>query len=446
MPRMIIIDAAEEVACPKCAHTFALSEGISRQAIERHAEDFDQQLAQRAKQLEADLAAEAKRRAEREAAREISLLKETLASAEQAAASAKQAVASAKAEAQSQLEKARTEAAAAAREAFELDLKSTREALAAKEDALSRFRAEELDLRRKLREADDARRNQELDYQRKLDDERRRIQESSRTAAAEEFSRKEAQMRAQIESAQREAADLKRKLEQGSQQLQGEALEAGLEEMLRAAFPMDEIAEVPKGVSGADLLQRVRSASGQICGTIVWEAKQTKAFQAAWLQKLKDDQQAVGAEIAVLVTSTMPKDVREPFVRQADVWVTGFAAARPLAEALRVTLVEMHKLRQANLGRSEKMALVYEYICSPQFAQKVKSVVEGFRVMREELEAERAAMTRIWKKREMQLQRMTSGMLGVVGDLQGIGDDVLAGSPAIASLPGAEEVLSDESA
>jgi hypothetical protein len=242
-------------------------------------------------------------------------------------------------------------------------------------------------------------------------------------------------MRAQLESAQREAADLKRKLEQGSQQLQGEALEYGLEELLRAAFPLDDIVEVPKGVKGADLLQRVRSPSGALCGTIVWEAKQTKAFQPAWLPKLRDDQQSVGAELAVLVTAAMPKDVREPFVRHADVWIASFAAARPLAEALRGTLVEMHKLRQANLGRSEKMALVYEYICSPQFAQRVKSVVEGFRVMREELEAERAAMTRIWKKRETQLTRMTSGILGVVGDLQGIGEDTVAQLESIATLP-----------
>ena len=182
------------------------------------------------------------------------------------------------------------------------------------------------------------------------------------------------------------------------------------------------------------LLQRVRSFSSQLCGTIVWEAKQTKAFQPAWLTKLKDDQQAVGAELAVLVTSAMPKEVREPFVRQADIWVTSFPAARPLAEALRGTLVEMHKLRQANLGRSEKMALVYEYICSPQFAQKVKTVVDGFRVMREELDAERAAMTRIWKKREMQLTRMTSGILGVVGDLQGIGEESLPQLGSIATI------------
>ena len=423
MSRMIIVEATEEVACPKCSHGFPLSEGISRQAIERHAEDFEESLARRAKELEASLAAEAKRRAEREAAQQVGTLKEALAAAEAAAKAQK-----------AQIEKAREQAAAQAREAFELELKSAREALAAKEDVLQKFRNEELALRRQLRESDEARKNQELDYQRKLDEERKRIQEAARTSLAEDFARKEAQMRAQLESAQREAADLKRKLEQGSQQLQGEALECGLEDMLRAAFPLDEIVEVPKGVNGADLLQRVRSPSDQLCGTIVWEAKQTKNWSAGWIQKLKDDQQAVGAELAVLVTSAMPKDVREPFVRQADVWITSFPAARPLAEALRTTLVEMHKLRQANLGRNEKMALVYEYVCSPQFAQRVKSVVEGFRVMREELEAERAAMTRIWKKREMQLTRMTSGILGVVGDLQGIGEESLPQLETIATL------------
>ena len=218
MTKMIIVDAAEPAACPKCSHLFPLSDGISRQAIERHAQDFEQALAGRAKRLEAELAAAS----------------------------------------QAKVDQAR----AAAREQFETDLKAAQEALAAKDEFLSKSRTAELDLRRQLRESDEQRKNQELEYQRKLDDERKRIQEAARTSASEEFSRKEAQLRAQIESAQREAADLKRKLEQGSQQTQGEALELGLEAMLKAAFPQDDVLPVPKGVTGADLLQRVRSPSG----------------------------------------------------------------------------------------------------------------------------------------------------------------------------------------
>jgi hypothetical protein len=391
MTRPIILDAAEPIACPKCAHAFPLSEGISRQTIERYAEEFERSFAERRQALEAELAAEAKRRAER-----------------------------------------------AAREQYETEVKAMKEALAAKEGALAGLRNGELELRRLLREAEDKRQNQELEYQRKLDAERKTIEERARTAAGEEFGRREAQFKAQLESAQREAADLKRKLEQGSQQTQGEALELGLEAMLRSSFPMDSLDPVPKGVTGADLLQRVCAPSGQVCGTIVWEAKQTKNWQPAWIQKLKDDQHKVGAEIAVLVSSAMPKDSREPFVREGDVWVTRFEAARPLAEALRGTLLEMHKLRQANSGRSEKMELLYNYICSPQFAQRVKAVVDGFEAMRQDLEAERNAMTRIWKKREAQLARLTGGMLGVVGDLQGIGQEAVPQLGGIAELPDAD--------
>ncbi|OGA65486.1 MAG: hypothetical protein A3G81_12530 [Betaproteobacteria bacterium RIFCSPLOWO2_12_FULL_65_14] len=440
MTRTIMVDATEQVVCPKCSHAFALSEGISRQTIERYAGEFEQALAARRKQLEAELAAEAKRRAEREAAQQLDALKGELAAAQAAAKASKD-----------QLQKAREEASAAAKEQYETDLRAAREALAAKDSTLAGLRNAELAVRRELLELRERAQSQELEFQRKLDEERKRIEASARSAIGEEFSQKEARLRAQIESAQREAADLKRKLEQGSQQTQGEALELGLEAMLHGAFPMDEIQPVPKGVNGADLLQRVRSPSGQLCGTIVWEAKQTKNWQAAWVQKLKDDQQTVGAEIAVLVTSAMPKDQSgrsgEPFVRESDVWVTRFDAARPLAEALRVTLLEMHKLRQANLGRSEKMELLYNYICSPQFAQRVKSVVEGFEAMRRDLEAEKASMTRIWKKREMQLTRMTTGMLGVVGDLQGIGREGMAQLDSIAALPdvGQEEATEFES-
>src|ERR687895_681420 len=256
MARPVIVEAEEKVACPKCSHRFPLSEGISRQAIERHAEEFDRALAERRRKLEAQLAAEAKAQ-------------------------------------------------------FDTQVKAMNDALAVKEAALSKFRTEELTLRRHLRELEEAKRNIDVDYQRKL--------------------------------------------EQGSQQLQGEAFELSLEALLKSAFPLDEILPVPKGVNGADLVQRVRSPSGLLCGTILWEAKQTKAWQPAWLRKLKDEQQAIGAEFAVIVTAAMPKETREPFLRDSDVWKARFDAARPLAELLRSTLVELHKQRQANLGRSEKM-------------------------------------------------------------------------------------------
>src|ERR1700752_2124166 len=174
MTRTIIVDGGEKIACPKCNHRFPLSEGISRQTIERYAEDFERSVAAHRKKLEAELAAEAKAQ-------------------------------------------------------FDTQARALREAIAAKDGVLAKFRSEELQLRRQSRELEEAKRNLDLDYQRKLDAERKRIEDQARAAAGEEFSRREAQYKAQLESAQREAADLKRKLEQGSQQVQGEAPEVSLE-------------------------------------------------------------------------------------------------------------------------------------------------------------------------------------------------------------------------
>lgn len=306
MKRTIIVDASQETSCPKCNHTFPLSDGISRQTIERYAEEFEQAFEERRKQLEVELAAEAKRHAERAAAQQVTLLREQLAAAEAAAKASR-----------SQLDKVREEARVAAKEQYENDLKSLQEAVSATKGALADSRNGELELRRQLREAEEERNRQRVEYERKLDVDRKAIEERARASAVEEFGRREAQLRAQMESAQREAADLKRKLEQGSQQTQGEAMELGLEAMLRSAFPLDEFVPVPKGVSGADLLQRVRSQA--------------------------------------------------------------------------------------------------------------------------ELEAEKAAMTRIWKKRETQLARMSGGVLGVVGELQGFGQDALPQLEEIAALPNLQE-------
>jgi hypothetical protein len=428
MSRTIIVEAAQETACPKCSHTFPLSEGISRQTIEALAEAFESDFAERRRQLEAELAAEAKKAADKDAAKRIREAQE------QAAAARAEAQAS-----MAQVDKAREEAKAAALEQFETDRKAMQEALEAKSATLANLQGNELDLRRQLREAQEKDQARELEYQRKLDEERAQIENRARGAITEEFQRKEAQLRAQIESAQREAADLKRKLEQGSQQTQGEALELGLEAMLRAAFPFDVIEPVPKGMTGADLLQRVHSPSGAACGTIIWETKQTRNWTAGWIPKLKNDQQEARAEFAVLVTTAMPGDAADPFLRHEDVWVTRYEAARPLADALRSALLEMQKLRIANSGRNEKMELVYNYVCSPQFAQRMRALYDGFVTMREELEAEKAAIQRIWKKREAQLDRLKGGLVSVVGDLQGIGQGALPQLDAIAALPAAED-------
>ncbi len=250
----------------------------------------------------------------------------------------------------------------------------------------------------------------------------------------------EAEYKKKIEDAQRANEDLRRKLDQGSQQLQGEVLELELEHTLTTAFLHDQIDEVKKGVRGADILQTVRTPMGQVCGKIIWEAKRAENWTDKWLQKLKDDQQEAKADIAVLVTTAMPKGVTEPFVRVGDVWVVSPHVMRPVAETLRVILTEAHKLKLVNTGRNEKMESLYNYLASAQFAQKVRTMLESFESMRSDLDAEKRAMQKIWAKRQTQIERVTGSMVTVVGELQGIAHDSLPQLDSIdaLALPGGE--------
>jgi hypothetical protein len=227
-----------------------------------------------------------------------------------------------------------------------------------------------------------------------------------------------------IAGMQKQIEDLKRRAEQGSQQLQGEVQELELEALLRGKFPRDTIEPVPKGEHGGDVLQRVVGPLGQVCGTILWESKRTKNWSDAWLVKLREDQRAAKAEVAVLVTQALPKQM-ETFDLVDGVWVTPPRTALPIAMALRQMLTEVSLARQSSEGQQTKMEMVYQYLTGPRFRQRVEAIVEAFTCMREELETEKKVIQKQWAKREQQAERVLQATVGMYGDLQGIAGKTL---------------------
>jgi hypothetical protein len=201
--------------------------------------------------------------------------------------------------------------------------------------------------------------------------------------------------------------------------LQGEALELELESLIRARFPRDLIEPVPKGEFGGDILQRVQGPAGPFSGTILWECKRTKAWNDVWLAKLRDDQRAAKAEIALLVSTVLPKGI-ETFDLIDNVWVTKLRFAIPLAIALRQSLIELASSNRAAEGQRTKMELVYQYLTGPRFRNRIEAIVEKFTDMQVDLDRERKTMIRLWAKREEQLKGVLDSSAGLYGDLQGI--------------------------
>jgi hypothetical protein len=298
------------------------------------------------------------------------------------------------------------------------------EVLADRDLKLAAAQKDQADLIRKSREFDDAKREMDLTIEKKVQESLATVRDKAKLEAEEGLRLKVAEKEIQIAGMQRTIEELKRKAEQGSQQLQGEAQELDLESILRSAFPQDSIEPVPKGEHGGDVIHKVAGPNGQHCGTILWESKRTKNWSDVWLSKLRDDQRAAKAEVALIVTQTLPKEV-ETFNLIDGVWVTSPRCAIPVAITLRHLLIELAGVRQAGEGQQTKMELVYQYLTGPRFQHRIEAIVEKFADMNEDLDRERKTMTKLWAKREEQIRCVVDATAGMYGDLQGIAGKTL---------------------
>lgn len=304
------------------------------------------------------------------------------------------------------------------------ELTDLQEIIKQRDVKLAEAQKAQVELIKKQRELDDAKREMDLTIARRIQEGLSATRDQARKEAEEIMKLKVMEKEQTITSMQKQIEDLKRRAEQGSQQLQGEVQELEIEAILRSKFPLDTIDPVPKGEYGGDALQRVVDPMGRACGTILWESKRTKNWVDGWLGKLRDDQRAAKAEISVLVSQVLPKDV-EPFGLVDGVWVTHPRSAVPVAMVLRNTLIELAGARQVVEGQQTKTEMIYHYLTGPRFKQRVEGIVEAFSSMKEDLDKEKKAIMKQWAKREEQIDRVMQGTVGMYGDLQGIAGKTL---------------------
>jgi hypothetical protein len=390
----------DTILCPNCQTPIELTEVLSAQLRGQLRQEFEVEIDRKEKAL-----------ADRE--RKLFSEKQSL---EQAAREIDQQVAE---RLEGERKQLTATALAKAREQVTIELRDKDEQLSDVQGQLKAARDAELALRQERRKLEEEKNTLELTLTRRLDEERSKIRETAKKEADEERRLKDAEKDSLINTLRTQIEDLRRKSEQGSQQLQGEVLEVALEELLRRYFPFDEITPVAKGIHGGDVVQTVRDATGAVAGQILWESKRTKNWSDGWLPKLRDDQRAAKAQVAILVTIELPKEVTT-FRHIDGVWVTSSPCAIPLASALRTALIEIAAAKRSVEGRNDKMEMLYSYLSGQEFRHRFEGIVEAFVTLREDLEAEKRAMQRIWAKREKQLDRAISNTSGMYGDLSGI--------------------------
>jgi hypothetical protein len=334
------------ITCPNCHTEIKLTESLAAPIIESIRREYEQRLAKK----DADIA----RRETSLRAQEEMLSKAREAIDDQVAEKLQQARAKIVAE---EAKKAKL-ALATDLDQKTREIADLQEVLKKRDVKLAEAQKAQAELIRKERELDDAKREFDLSVEKRVQQGLAITRQQARKEAEEQLKFKVMEKEQTIASMQKQIEELKRKAEQGSQQLQGEVQELELEALLSAKFPFDTIEPVPKGEHGGDVLQRVVGPLGQSCGTILWESKRTKNWSDGWLAKLREDQRSAKAEVAVIVSQALPKDV-ETFQMIEGVWVTHPRAALPIAMTLRHTLIEVASSRQATEGQQTKMEIIY---------------------------------------------------------------------------------------
>ena len=404
--------AEPTVFCPQCKSEIKLTESLAAPLLESVRRDYEQRLSQK----------------DAEISRREKFLNERAESIDKAKQNLDQEI-----EQRLRSERARisAEEAKKAKLAIGSDLEQKTKEISSLEDILkerdkklAEAQQAQAELLRKQRELDDAKRELDLTIEKRVQSDLVAERDKAKKEAEEELKLKVMEKDQTITAMQKQIEELKRRAEQGSQQLQGEVQELQLEALLRAKFPRDTIQPVPKGDFGGDVLQRVIGPLNQICGTILWESKRTKNWSDGWLPKLRDDQRAAKADVAVILSHALPKEV-EAFGFLEGVWVADPKLALPVALSLRQTLIEISAARHASEGQQTKMEMVYSYLTGPRFRQRIQALVEAFSSMKEDLDREKKTITRQWAKREEQIDRVMQATVGMYGDLQGIAGKTL---------------------
>lgn len=387
----------DQIICPECKKPIPLSQAITHQIDEKYRKELEEERKKTQIELEAQ-----KQKADEERQKLISMAQKRIEEEKQKTAK----------EVEDGLRKKITNE-------MEFKMKNAQNESEELHKQNKNLQEQLLELTKSLRKLQSDNEQKQIELEKKLIEEQQRIREEEQKRMDEQYRLRVLEKEKQLQDAIKVNEDLRRKLEQGSQQTQGEILELELENQLKKQFPHDEIKPVPKGITGADIVQIVRNSYGRVCGTIMWETKRTKAWSNEWVTKLKDDQRSMKAEVAVIVTQTLPQTVKR-FGLQEGVWVCDYECMIGTAYALRSKLLEIAAMKSTSEGKKDKMEMVYNYFSGTEFKQRIEGILEAFDAIQKDIEVEKRWYAQKWAKQEKNLRRVFDNTLGMQGEVQSI--------------------------
>ena len=390
----------DKIKCPNCGHSFDVEEALSGKLEAHFKAEYEKKVSEQAEKFNKEKQKLEKERTKLNAEKEKQ--EELL-----------------KSKVEKKLKEEKEKIEKSAFESFEDKIKSLEEENQKRKEENKTLKQKEVELLKQEAELKEKEEDLNFQLEKQLLEKQKEIEEKARKKERESFELEKIKLLKQIDDNKKLAEEMKRKAEQGSMQLQGEVQELALEDLLAKTYPFDKIQEVPKGVRGADSIQTVVNSVQQECGSIVYESKRTKNFANDWIDKLKQDQVTCKADIAVLVTQTLPNDM-DRFGERNGVWICGFHEVKSLSFVLREMLIKTHSVKTSEENKGDKMELLYNYLTSNEFVQNIKRIVENYDGMIDQLNSEKKAMYKIWASREKQIWVVQENISALFGSIKGI--------------------------
>jgi len=152
--------------------------------------------------------------------------------------------------------------------------------------------------------------------------------------------------------------------------------------------------------------------------------KRTKSFQPTWIEKFKSDMREKGADIGILVTEAVPKDM-DRLGQINGIWICNFYEFKGLSIVLRESVIQISNALVSQENKGGKMEMLYDYLSGNEFRMQIEAIVEGFSQMKKDLDSEKRSMQRIWKQRDKQIEKVIHNTVDMYGSIKGIAGDAI---------------------
>ena len=174
--------------------------------------------------------------------------------------------------------------------------------------------------------------------------------------------------------------ELSSKSHQRNVELQGEAQEVVLEEMLREKFPNDKILEVKRGAKGHDCTLEINNGKGEAVTKVAFESKNTKHFSPEWIETLNRTLLDKNIRYGIIATRALPKDFEYFEWKNENICIVPFRKSSivMIAEMIRKMCLEEYSLRKYSLISDSEKESAYQRLTSPELKMQITAFMRSY--------------------------------------------------------------------